>query len=257
MGEFVKEKIKRINNYKKNKIFQKKAKDYFIETVKNKYSYNFEWMGFPIIQYPQDLISLQEIVFNTRPNKIIETGIARGGSIIFFASLLFLLAQSSRKKIDYKVLSLDIDIRKNTKNKLKNHFLKKYFKTFEDSSISDNAINFVNKNVNKDDNIMVVLDSNHEEEHVLNELKIYAPLVSKNCYCIVMDTVIDFLPNHLNANRKWKKNNSPYSAIKKYLNFLRKENLKLKNSKIKFQIDEHYQKKSQITNMPYGVLKKL
>ncbi len=249
MNNFENEKKKRITKYSKNIKLKKLASNFFLETVKNKYSYNFEWLGLPIIQYPQDMLSLQEIIFKTKPNKIIETGIARGGSLIFLASQMLMLSKINNKK-DYKVLSIDVDIRKHTSKEIKNHFLKKYFKTLEASSISNKSLNFIKKNIKKNDKVMLILDSNHEESHVLEELKLYAPLVSKNCYCIVMDTVIDFLPDKLNSDRLWKKNNSPYSAIKNYL--------KLINNKknLKFSFDNYYQNRSLLTNMPYGVLKR-
>ncbi len=251
MSSFEKEKKKRIKNFFKNKKLVEKGKSFFLETVKNKYSYNFEWLGMPIIQYPQDIVSLQEIIFKSKPNKIVETGIARGGSLIFLASMMLLLSkEDSEKNKDYKVLSIDIDIRRHTLKKIKNHFLKNYFKTNESSSVSSKAYKFVKDNIKKNDRVMVILDSNHEENHVLEELKLYAPLVSKNCYCIVMDTVIDFLPNNLNADRSWKKNNSPYSAIQKYLKLI-----KAKKS-INLIFDNYFQYKSLLTNMPFGALKR-
>ena len=163
---------------------------------------------------------------------------------------------NKNKSREYKLLSLDIDIRQHIKKRIKNNFLKKYYKTFQGSSISKEAKNFVSSNINKKDKVMLILDSNHTEEHVFNELKLYAPYVSKNLYCVVMDTVIDFLPNSLNIDRDWKKNNSPLSAVNKYLVYLKEYNKSISKNFILFQKDYFYENRSLITNMPQGVLKR-
>ena len=259
MDEFEKQKIKRVNAYKNKKNLIQSSKNFFLQSVKNHYSYNFSWLGAPIIQYPQDILSLQEIIFKSKPNIIIETGIARGGSLIFLSSLLSLVKlefKSRGIKKNFKVLSIDIDIRKHTKNLLRNHFLKNFYKTYNSSSTSLDSLKFVKSMIKKNDKVMLILDSNHTENHVLQELKMYGPLVSKNCYCIVFDTIIDFLPNKLNANRNWKKNNSPYTAVRKYIKYLKINNAsKMKKSnKIFFDYDYYYQNRSLLTNMPFGCL---
>ena len=189
--------------YKKNKKFTEIAQKFMIESVKNKYSYNFSWLSRPIIQYPQDIINIQELIWDLKPDCIIETGIAHGGSVIFNASLLCLLelenAINENDVFDHtnplrKVYAVDIDIREHNLNEINNHFLKNRIELFEGSSIDKKIFNKIKESVRGFKKILVILDSNHSHDHVLNELKLYSDLVSKDSFCIVMDTIIDDLP---------------------------------------------------------------
>lgn len=248
--KFQLERSKRIETYNsKSKIF-KKAFDFFKITNKFKYTYNFEWLGIPIIQFPQDIIALQEIIFKTKPNIIIETGIARGGSLIFYSSLMSLI----HKK--YKVIGIDNDIRDhNLKNILKNP-LSKNIKMLEGDSISIEIQNkikdYLRKIKIKNKKIMVCLDSKHTHAHVLNELKLYSKFVSSNCYLIVFDTTDNLRTNkdisEISRNYRFKpygKNSNPHSAVKEFL----------KNND-NFSIDESFHRKTLITNCYEGFLLK-
>ncbi len=241
--------------YKKNKNFTQIAQKFMIESVKNKYSYNFSWLSRPIIQYPQDIINIQELIWDLKPDCIIETGIAHGGSVIFNASLLCLLELENSKNenniFDYanplrKVYAVDIDIREHNLNEINNHFLKNRIELFEGSSIDKKIFNKIKKSVRGFKKILVILDSNHSHDHVLNELKLYSDLVSKDSFCIVMDTIIDDLPKSLSPDRPWGPNNSPKSAVKEFL----------KTNKL-FQIETKFEEKALITVAPSGFLKRI
>lgn len=241
--------------YKKNKSFIEIAQKFMNESVKNKYSYNFSWLSRPIIQYPQDIINIQELIWDLKPDCIIETGIAHGGSVILNASLLCLLelenAINKNKVFDHsnplrKVYAVDIDIREHNLNEMNNHFLKNRIELFEGSSIDEKVFKNIKKSVKGYKKILVILDSNHSHDHVFTELKLYSDLVSKDSYCIVMDTIIDDLPKSLSPDRSWGPNNSPKSAVKEFL--------KLNKS---FQIETKFEEKALITVAPSGFLKRI
>ena len=241
--------------YKKNKNFTEIAQKFMIESVKNKYSYNFSWLSRPIIQYPQDIINIQELIWDLKPDCIIETGIAHGGSVIFNASLLCLLelenAINENDVFDHtnplrKVYAVDIDIREHNLNEINNHFLKNRIELFEGSSIDKKIFNKIKESVRGFKKILVILDSTHSHDHVLNELKLYSDLVSKDSFCIVMDTIIDDLPKSLSPDRPWGPNNSPKSAVKEFL----------KTNKL-FQIETKFEEKALITVAPSGFLKRI
>jgi len=222
-----------------------------------KYSYHFEWMGRPIIQHPQDMIATQQLIWDIKPDLIIETGIARGGSLIFYASLLELISQSGKNK-NAKVLGIDIDIRKDNLHYIKKHPMFKRINLIEGSSIERKIYEKVYKFSKKFKKIMVFLDSNHTEKHVLKELEIYAKLVTKNSYCIVFDTIIEDLSEVYGKNRFWGKNNNPKSALKKYLNKIKRDSFfDLKKKKINFKIDKAIDSQILITVAPGGFLKRL
>jgi len=226
--------IKKINSDKK---FAKLSRSWFVRSIRHEYSYHFRWLGIPIIQYPQDIIAYQEIIWQVKPELIIETGIARGGSLIFSASLLEIIGKG-------QVLGIDIDIHKENRRTVERHPLSKRIRMLEGSSISDEILDSVRKIANKKKRILVMLDSNHTHEHVLDELRLYSPLVSKGSYIVVFDSIIGDLPDHLHKNRPWNKKNNPKTAISQFL----KENNR-------FIIDYEIVNKLAITVSPYGYLK--
>lgn len=221
-----------------------------------KYSYHFEWMGRPIIQHPQDMIAAQQLIWDIKPDLIIETGIARGGSLIFYASLLELISQSGVNK-NAKVLGIDIDIRKDNLKSIKKHPMIKRINLIEGSSTDRKIYEKVYKFSKKFKKIMVLLDSNHTEKHVIEELEIYAKLVSKNSYCVVFDTLIDDFPLVCGKNRPWGKNNNPKSALNKYLKKIRKKpHFDLNKRKIGFKIDSSIDNQILISVSRGGFLKR-
>ena len=236
------------NNIKvlgKDKMLKKITKEWIIEANNKKYSYNFSWLGRPIIQYPQDIIALQEIIWEVKPDMIIETGIAHGGSLIFSASMLSILETCGEIE-NGKVLGIDIDIREHNKKAIELHPMSKKITMFEGSSISDDMIKKVHDFSKQGKKIMVILDSNHTHDHVLAELKAYADLVSVDSYCLAFDTVVEDMPENSFPDRPWDKGDNPKTAVWEYL----KEN-------DDFVIDKNIQNKILITVAPDGYLRRV
>jgi cephalosporin hydroxylase len=223
------------NNKKKFSI------DIINKLLETRYVYHFNWLGVPSIQFPSDLMVLQEIIFKTKPDIIIETGVAHGGTLLFYSSILNLI------KKNFLVVGVDIKIKK--KNKKKIMALKKVsknIKLFEASSIDKNFFEKIRKIV-KNRSVMVVLDSNHTHDHVLAELKMYSNIIKKNNYLIVMDTITEFIDQKfINKDREFKRGNSPFTAV---IDFLKTNN--------KFKIDKTYENKSFICGAMSGFLKKI
>jgi cephalosporin hydroxylase len=181
-----------------------------------KYSYNFSWLGRQIIQEPQDIVGLQEVIWNVKPDLIIETGIAHGGSLVLSASMLALL--DIEKYIpNRKAIGVDIEIREHNLKALSVHPLRKYFQLFESSSTNEITVDAITRISKMHETVMVILDSDHTHNHVLAELEVYAPLVTKGSYCVVFDTGIEDTPPELCFDRPWGKGNSPGSARSQYL----------------------------------------
>ena len=219
--------------------------EWFKTSVIEKYSYNFRWMGIPIIQYPQDIVAMQEIIYELKPDLIIETGVAHGGSIVFYASLLELNALDGGPN-NAKIIGIDIDIRAHNLSKLEKHSMFSRMELIEGSSVSEDVVNKVYEIAKGFNKILLILDSNHTEEHVLSELWAYSDLVSIGSYCVVFDTAIEDLPDELHSDRPWGKGNNPKSAVFKFL---------AKNSN--FVIDAGIDEKIQISVAPSGYLKRV
>lgn len=225
-----------------NQTFKKLSAAWMEESCTERYSYRFTWMGVPIIQYPQDMIAMQELIWKVKPDCIIETGIAHGGSLVYYASLLEMLGGHR------SVIGIDIDIRPPTRETIAHHPTTKTIRMFEGSSIDPYIVNVVWKMVDRNafDNVMVVIDSNHTHDHVLAELRAYAPLVAKDSYLVVFDTIIEQLPDEYWSDRPWKKGNNPSTAVDAFL----EEN---KNFKRCHKIDN----KLAISVAPGGYLKRI
>lgn len=218
----------------------------FLQTsIDKKYSYNFSWLGRPIIQYPQDMIAIQEIIWQVQPDLIIETGIAHGGSLIFSASLLELNA-ACNGPVDAKVLGIDIEIRDHNREAIEKHPLFSRITMIEGDSTSPDIISQVSEIVRNKKSILVCLDSNHTHSHVLAELKAYAPLVSVGSYCVVFDTIIEDMPEDFFPDRPWGKGNNPKTAVWEYL-----------NTHTEFEIDANIENKLLITVAHNGYLKRI
>ena len=211
---------------------------WFEKASAHEYSYHFKWMGLPIIQFPQDILAIQELVWDIQPDLIIETGIARGGSLILYASLLELLGN------DGKVIGIDIDIRPHNRKCIVEHKLAHRIELIEGSSVADDVVSQVYEAANDAKRVMVILDSNHTYEHALAELKCYSPLVDKGSYLIVLDTVIEDMPASFSKDRPWGPGDNPKVAVHEFL----------KTNK-RFEIDASIPDKLQITVGPDGYLK--
>lgn len=226
--------IKLMSKDSKLKLLSRK---WFDKAFSYEYSFHFSWLGRPIIQFPQDMIAIQEIVWRTKPDLIIETGIAHGGSLIFSASILELIGKG-------RVLGIDIDIRKHNKKAIENHFLFKRITMIEGSSLDKKVAEKVYRFARGKRKVLLLLDSFHTHDHVLKELELYSPLVKKNNYVVVFDTVVEDMPTSSSAERPWGKGNNPKTAVKQFL----------KNNK-RFKVDKEIEKKLLITSCPDGFLK--
>lgn len=237
---FVLERNERINKNASNSSLLSAANSFNIESNISQYSYNFSWLGRPIIQYPQDMIAMQEIIWDIKPELIIETGIAHGGSLIFYASLLEMLNHG-------RVLGIDIDIRSHNRTEIEKHSMCKRIDMLQGSSIDPDTILEVEKYIKGKNKILVVLDSNHTHAHVLDELSLYSKYVSLHSYIVVFDTIVEYLPNnYLNNNRPWNKGNNPMTAVNQFL-----------SENDDFNIDKSIDNKLMISVAPNGYLKKI
>jgi cephalosporin hydroxylase len=240
--EFRKRNLEFIAKGASDKNFIELTRQWFESANRHEYSYHFSWLSRPIIQYPQDIIAMQEIIWDVKPDLIIETGIAHGGSLIFSASMLALL-EISGIITNGKVLGIDIDIREHNRVEIEKHPLSNKIKMIQGSSVDQAIVKYVHDFARNYKNILVVLDSNHTHEHVLAELNSYAPLVSKGSYCVVFDTVIEDLPGDMFPDRPWGKGNNPKTAVWEYL-----------KAHKEFEIDKNIENKLLITVAPDGYL---
>lgn len=253
--------------YKKDSVWQKMSNDWMLRALEQRYVYNFTWMGRPIIQLPQDMQVFQEIVWDVKPDLIIETGIAHGGSLIFSASLLALLdyadAVNEGTVLDPKnparrVLGVDIDIREHNRIAVEAHPMASRIKMIQGSSVEDSVIEKVRAAAAEAKRVLVCLDSNHTHEHVLAELERYAPLVSKGSYCIVFDTVVEDMPAELYPDRPWSPGDNPKTAVHAYLKSLQENSRVASDGQpLQLEIDYRVEDKLLLTVAPDGFLKRI
>lgn len=237
------------------------------ESIRHGYAQNFTWLGRPVIQVPQDLYAIQELIWTCRPDLIIETGIAHGGSLVMSASMLAMLdycdavqaggvldPKASRRK----VVGVDIDIRAHNRAAIDAHPMRHKIHTIQGSSIAPEIAAQVAAHAQGYDRIMVFLDSNHTHEHVLAELELYAPYVSKGSYCVVWDTGVEDLPDEIVANRPWGKGDNPKTAVWEYMKLLQGEGRKARDgAALKLDYDRTIEHKIAITASPDGFLKRI
>lgn len=236
--EFKNEVAQRIVSYSENKALKDAASTFNIISNREKYSYNFTWMGRPIIQYPQDMIAMQELIWRIQPDLIIETGIAHGGSLIYYSSLMELIGKGH-------VLGIDIDIREHNRKEIESHAMAKRISMIQGSSIDQAIVQQVKEFAANYNTIMVCLDSNHTHEHVLKELEFYAPFTSLNSYCVVFDTIVEDLPIGM-YDRPWDVGDNPKTAVREYL-----------KSHNEFEIDHSIDNKLLISVTPEGYLRRI
>lgn len=238
---FKREKEENINSLGNNSDLKKLGLKFLTDSARDKYSYNFSWLGRPIIQVPQDIIAMQEIIWDIKPDLIIETGIAHGGSIIFYASILELIGRGH-------VLGIDIDIREHNRVEIESHRMFHRITMLEGSSIDDRIIEQVKSFAEGKEKILVILDSNHTHDHVLRELELYAPFVTKESYLVVFDTVIEDLAERGVEfyDRTWGKGNNPKTAVNEFL-----------KTNSNFEVDYNIENKLLITVAPGGYLKRV
>lgn len=235
--EFEKRNKEFLKNMLKDKKLKKLTRDWFDRAFPHEYSYHFTWLGRPIFQFPQDLIAVQELIWKIKPELIIEAGIARGGSIIFSASMLEMIGKG-------QVVGIDVDIRKHNRVEIEKHHLFKRITILEGSSIDKKIIEQVKKIAKNKKRVLVLLDSMHTHKHVLEELKAYSPIVKKGGYIIVFDTMVEDMPKNSFPNRPWDKGNNPKTAVHEFL-----------QNNSRFKIDKKIEEKLLITSCPDGYLK--
>ena len=252
---YEREVIERIEANSHDEVMIRSGYEFMRATTVRKYSYNFESLGRPIIQYPQDMVEMQELIWEVRPDLIIETGIAHGGSMIFNASMLAMLdmcdAIGEGSRIDprqskRKVLGIDIDIRTHNRVAIEAHPMATRIEMIQGSSVAPDVIAQVHDIAKTYAKTLVCLDSNHTHAHVLAELEAYAPLTSIGSYCVVFDTIVEDLPKEMFPDRPWGPGNNPKTAVQEYL-----------KAHSEFEIDKTIDNKLLISVAPDGYLKRI
>jgi len=223
----------------KDGLLKEKAAAFMEDSIRSRYSYNFTWLGRPVIQYPQDIVAIQEIIYRVQPDLIIETGIAHGGSLILHASICELIGKG-------EVLGIDIDIREHNKAEIISHKMGKRISMIEGSSISPEIVKQVAERAKGKEKVLVILDSNHTHDHVLEEIKCYSNFVTIDSYLLVFDTIVEDLPGEIYNNRSWGVGNNPKTAVWQFL----KEN-------DAFVVDNAIDNKLLISVAPGGYLKRI
>ena len=223
-------------------LSQKKSLSIINQLLKTKFNYQFDWLGIPAIQFPNDMLIIQELIFKQKPKIIIECGIGHGGMLIFYASILKLLNIKN-----FKVIGIDVLIKKKNRKRIENHSLSKYIKLYETSSVDQIFFKKFKKSILREKSRkLIILDSNHTKNHVSKELELYSTLIEKGEYLVVMDTIIEFIDKIYNKGKAFKKGNSPYNAV---IDFLKKNKT--------FKVDSFYENKSYLTVAKKGFLKKI
>jgi len=255
VSDFEQEVRDRISAMSRDGHLRESAHELMRASLPPQYSYNFAWMSRPIIQYPQDIVAMQELIWAVRPDLIVETGIAHGGSLIFSASMLALLdlsdaiesgAEVMATTSNRKVLGIDIDIRPHNKAAIEAHPMASRIQMIEGSSVAPEIVAQVHEIAAGYRRVLVCLDSNHTHSHVLEELQAYAQLTSIGSYCVVFDTVVEDMPPEMFGDRPWGVGDNPKTAVWEFL----KQNGN-------FEIDTTIQNKLLITVAPDGYLRRI
>lgn len=250
--QFAQERLQRLEEYSEDARLKSLAHDWVFHSMQQKYLYNFDWLGRPIIQYPEDMVAIQELIWKVRPTLVIETGIAHGGSLVLSASMLAMLdyceaveagTSLDPRKSRRKVVGIDIDIRSHNRSAIEEHPLSGLISMVEGSSVDQHVIDEVHQLAAGHETVMVFMDSNHTHEHVLGELNAYTHLVTKGSYCVVFDTFVEDMPPKYFPDRPWDKGDSPKTAVREYL-----------KSHSEFEIDKSIDNKLLISVAPDGYL---
>jgi cephalosporin hydroxylase len=242
---FAEDSERRIRENAANADLVAAAESFVLPSIKAKYSYNFYWLGRPVIQYPTDIVRIQQLIWDVKPDLIVETGIAHGGSLILSASILELAALDGGAA-EAHVLGVDIDIRSYNREAILAHPMSRRITMIEGSSTDPNIVAQVSERARNSRRTMVFLDSNHTHEHVLRELELYAPLVSKDSYCVVFDTVVEELPEGTVDDRPWDKGNNPMTAVDEFL-----------RGNANFVVDDQIDNQLLISAAPRGYLRRV
>jgi cephalosporin hydroxylase len=252
--QFAQERRERMDAYAKDASLRQLSRQWLQESMAKKYVYNFDWLGRPIIQYPQDMVAIQELVWRVRPDLIIETGIAHGGSLILSASMLAMLDMCDAieagvtidpRKSQRKVIGLDIDIRTHNRAAIEAHPMASRIQMFQGSSVDPAVVQQVRAAAQGYKKVMVFLDSMHTHAHVLGELDAYATMVTPGSYCVVFDTFVDDMPPKFFADRPWDVGDNPKTAVRAWL-----------PKHPEFETDTEFEACLQVTVAPSGFLRR-
>ena len=235
--EFKEEVLRNIAGLAGDKDVQALSRIWIREIARHRYAYNFTWLGRPVIQFPQDMMAIQELIWSIKPDVVIETGVAHGGSILFSASMLELVGGEGY------VIGIDIDIRKHNRTEIEAHPLSRRVRLIEGSSVDNAVVSQVREMVGEGKKVLVILDSNHTHEHVLRELELFSPFVREGSYLVVYDTLIEDMPVDLVGDRPWGPGNNPKTAVWEFL-----------ETNKRFKIDKDLEAKLSITVAPDGYL---
>ena len=235
--EFKEEVRRNIAGLARDEDVQALSRIWIREIARHRYAYNFTWLGRPVIQFPQDMMAIQELIWSIKPDVVIETGVAHGGSILFSASMLELVGGEGY------VIGIDIDIRKHNRTEIEAHPLSRRVRLIEGSSVDDAVVGQVREMVGGGKKVLVILDSNHTHEHVLRELELFSPFVGEGSYLVVYDTLIEDMPLDLVGDRPWGPGNNPKTAVWEFL-----------EANKRFKIDKDLEAKLSITVAPDGYL---
>ncbi|MCE1249687.1 MAG: cephalosporin hydroxylase family protein [Comamonadaceae bacterium] len=252
--QFAQERTDRLDRYAGDSDFRSLSRQWLQKSMADKYVYNFDWLGRPVIQYPQDMWAVQDLIWRVRPDLVIETGIAHGGSLVLSASLLALLdmcdaietgATLDPRQSRRKVLGIDIDIRAHNRAAIESHPMASRIQMIQGSSVAPEVVQQVREVAQGYGRVLVFLDSMHTHEHVLAELDAYAPLVSSGSYCVVFDTFVDDMPPGFFADRPWDVGNNPKTAVRQWL-----------PAHPEFEVDTAMEQRLQVTVAPQGFLRR-
>jgi cephalosporin hydroxylase len=232
--EFDRQNLTRAAEMSRDDSLRKRALDLVIESDKYGYGYQWTWLGLPIIQLPQDIVATQEIIWKSKPDVIIETGIAWGGSVALYASLLQLIGKG-------KVVAVDLNLMDHVSDQIMSYPFSDRIHLYKGSSTDPQVVSKIQAHIEPGQSVMVLLDSNHTHQHVLEELRIYAPLVTKGQYVVVSDTVVEDIPAQTHRTRPWGPGDNPKTALHAYL----------KETK-RFEIDQEINRKLLLTYTPDG-----
>lgn len=255
VSKFHDDRKKSIDAYANDAAFSRLSQDWLRESMHRRYVYNFDWLGRPVIQYPQDIVAIQEIIWTTQPDVVIETGIAHGGSLMLSASMLAMLdlCDAARDGVmldprdpKRKVIGIDIDIRPHNRAEIERHPLSNRIQMFQGSSIEPETVSRVRDAIGEAARVMVCLDSMHTHDHVLAELEAYAPMVTRECYLVVFDSFVQNMPKHFFKDRPWDVGDNPMTALDEWL-----------PAHPEFEMDRAMDTKLQITVAPNGYLRRV
>lgn len=210
--------IKRIDLYSKE-AFEVISEQWVKVGWNEKYGYTFSWFGRPIIQLPEDMIRMQEVIYNIKPDVILETGVAHGGSLVYYASICKAMEKG-------RVIGVDIEIRPHNRKYIEEHELYPFITLIEGSSIEKSVIELLEKEIRKGEKVLVILDSCHKKEHVLKELEIYSKFIGMDSYIVATDGIMGKLHDVPRGNKEWIFDNPSQAAtefVSKNKNFVIEE----------------------------------